>query len=380
MEGFEAAGAIVEKVLPGVSFPVLMNTVLPGLLAGAALYPFATGRLRNFLVLDVEKGWFQLVIAAVLVVTLGSLISALNGQFNDTLSGRTWPAPLRRWGGVRAQKNIYKLYSELNKIDAEKKKSGAAISLEGKKRSVEIWDILRDYPIYINLAPQKTTFEEHAQQTSKSGDRYAEWPTLLGNIIAGYEQYPKLRYGMSSVFFWPRLWFVVEKDQKEEIAKTWAVADGLLNLSAVSFLAGLLWLSAFLGVEAALLGPRWLPIKDSSIGLSAAILGWFGLGYALYRVSLPFHRQNGQIFKSLFDLYRDRLRKMTSLVPHEEALWTATWAYLQNLQIPCPQCGKGGISVYTSKCSKCGSYLPDLVPHLRRSGEFVMPPKTDGAE
>jgi len=351
--GFEAAGGIVEKFLPGVSLPVLMNNVLPGLLASAALYPFATGRLRDFLSVDVEKGWLQLAIAALVVITLGALVSALNGEFYKLYEGRRgWPTRLADWAVARQQHRIDRLS---RKADAEK-----GLNLQ---RYNEYWYRLRIYPIH--------------PETSR---RYATHPTLLGNILQGYEEYPEDRYGMDSVFYWPRLWLMVDKDQREEISKSWAIADGLLSLSAVSFLAGLLWLGAFTGAETGLLGPRWFPVGDTLAGSIMAVTGWLVLGYALYRLSLPFHRQNGEIFKSLFDLYRDKLKKMTSLAPHEAELWRAAWAYLQYLRIPCPECGKGTISVISNDCSNadCGIHLPEAVTEFKRSGKLLKLSNADG--
>ncbi|MGA2903729.1 MAG: hypothetical protein ABSD98_07855 [Candidatus Korobacteraceae bacterium] len=350
--GFEAAGGIVEKFLPGVSFPVLMNTVLPGLLAGAALYPFATGRLRDFLSVDPAKGWPQLAIAALAVVVIGALVSALNGEFYKVYEGRSgWPTFLSEWAVARQQRRVDRLY---RKADAEKGVNS--------QRYNEYWYTLRIYPIH----PEK-------------GKRYATHPTLLGNILAGYEEYPGNRYGMDSVFYWPRLWLMVDKDQKEEIGKSWAIADGILNLSAVSFLAGLFWLGAFTGAKLGLLRSRWFPVGDAFVESIAAVAGWFVLGYVLYRLSLPFQRKNGEIFKSLFDLYRDKLKKMTSLAPRESELWRAAWAYLQYLRIPCPNCGKGTISVITNDCSNadCGAHVPEAVADFRRSGKLVKLPKSD---
>jgi hypothetical protein len=353
--GFEAAGGIVEKFLPGVPLSTLMNAVLPGLLAGAAAYPFATGRLRTFLSLDIQKSWPQLVIAAIVVVTLGGLVSALNGEFYKVYEGRSgWPNRLSDWAIERQQRRIDRLY---HNADAEK-----GVHPE---RYNEYWYQLRVYPIH-----------------PETGKRYATHPTLLGNILKGYEEYPNNRYGMDSVFFWPRLWLMVEKDKKEEISKSWAIADGLLNLSAVSFLASLLWLVTYMGAETGLLAPRWFPVGEGLTESIGAVAGWLLLGYGLYRLSLPFHRQNGEIFKSLFDLYRDKLRSMTSLAPNESQVWRATWAYLQYLRISCPRCKTGTISVVTCDCSNkdCGSHQPEVVAEFRRSGKLLNVPKPNGIE
>ena len=60
----------------------------------------------------------------------------------------------------------------------------------------------------------------------------ALWPTRLGNLIAAYEQYPRLKYGLDAVFYWPRLWVTISKDLREEIDNQQAQADGLLYVAA----------------------------------------------------------------------------------------------------------------------------------------------------
>ena len=106
---------------------------------------------------------------------------------------------------------------------------------------------------------------------------------------------------------------------------------------------------------------------------SLAGLGWLLLGYGFYRLSLSFHRRNGEVFKSLFDLYRSKLRDMTSLAPYEPQLWRATWAYLQYLRIPRPKCHTGTVSVITKDCSspQCGTHVPEAVEEFYRTGKLV---------
>jgi hypothetical protein len=351
--GYDAAGGVAEKFLPApFSIPVLMNTVLPGLLVVAALYPFAPPEWQKALSVDVDKSWLALAIAMLVVLVAGALVSALNGEFYKIYEGRTsWPGRLSDWAVSRQQNRVDRLYRQ-----ARAEKEGSP------QRYDEIWYQLRIYPI-----------------DPKTGDVYATHPTLLGNILAAYEKYPYDRYGMDSVFYWPRLWMVVEKDLKEEIGNSWAKADGLLNLSAVSFLAGLLWLGTTILVEAGLLESRWRPV-DGFVPSIEAFVGWFALGYALYRLSLSFHRKNGEVFKSLFDMYRDKLKKLTSLTPSEKDLWEATWAYLQYLLLPCPSCGKTTVSISTSECTNqsCRAHVPETVDDFRRSGAFIKTPKAGG--
>jgi len=196
-------------------------------------------------------------------------------------------------------------------------------------------------------------------------------PTLLGNILAGYEQYPDSRYGMDSVFYWPRIWMEMDKDKKEEIDGQWSMADGFLILSAISFVGGMLWIleSILAGVD---VFPYALP-TDSAGGAAVGGLAWLVAGYVWYRLSLPFHRQNGEVFKAIFDLYRGKIRKALKLKPQEKATWDATWSYLQYLRLVCPKCGTMNLPS-DQKCSKCGFDISDLPNKVRTTGKFPLQP------
>src|SRR5271165_4515713 len=95
--GFEAAGGMVEKFLPGVSFPVLMNAVLPGVAAAVAIFPHQLGRVQIVLSTEIEKSWPHVVLYALVVVGLGGLVSSLNSEFYKVYEGRTfWPRAIWR--------------------------------------------------------------------------------------------------------------------------------------------------------------------------------------------------------------------------------------------------------------------------------------------
>lgn len=52
---------------------------------------------------------------------------------------------------------------------------------------------------------------------STDREAYVSAPTRLGNIIESFENYPDVKYGLDSVFYWYRLWVVLDKDLREEI-------------------------------------------------------------------------------------------------------------------------------------------------------------------
>lgn len=345
---FEGAKGLLEKVLPGVSVPILMRMVVPGALATGVIYPL-TGRGWQFLQWKSPSyDWPDLILVVAIVILSGTLLSALSGEIYKVYEGRIfWPRRLFERATAWQQKRVERLLNQAERAKAE------------KQRTVynEIWHQLRVYPL------------------DDGGEPHAPYPTLLGNILAGYEDYPDNRYGMDSVFFWPRLWLLVEKEKKEEIDSTWSVADGLLSLSAAAIIGGVAWIldAALHGLEIICDENKYVPWHSPDFAALAGI-GWLVLGYLVYRVSLPYHRANGEMFKSLFDLYRDKIWSMTTLKPHEQKIWDATWAYLQYLRIRCPHCGKL-TSISKRTCQQCNSDIQQEIAKLRESGNLPIVPE-----
>ncbi len=336
--GFEAAKGAAEKVL-GVKFPTFMRTILPGLLATAVLYPLIAAILGK-LPADKEYLWLRIAAYAVLVLLLGALISTTNSEIYKIYEGRIfWPRGLFEWARRREQARVEKLLDAAEVADED----GSTAEYD------ELWYQLRIYPM------------------NDKGQPEASHPTRIGNILAGYEQYPNTRYGMDSTFFWPRIWLQIEKDKKEEIDSQWSVADGFLTLSAISFVGGALWILQAI-VALFDVGLSWLPFNAPGLAVLAGI-GWLLLGVLWYRLCLPFHRENGEVYKSIFDVYREKVWALTTLKPNEKDTWTAAWAYLQYLVLKCPNCGKW-TSMQSDTCENCGFGLVEVKRSLRDSGKF----------
>jgi hypothetical protein len=331
----EAAKGATDKFL-NVQFPVVMRVLLPGLLATAAFYPEVVWALQRIPSIA-EYSWQRLAVYAVIVFVLGALISMMSGEIYKVYEGRNWPPGPFKWGKKRQGARVLRL----KKIIEDSK---------SKVDSDEAWAKLRDYPMDESREPEAT------------------YPTILGNILAGYERYPLERYGMDSIFYWPRLWLEVDKDNKEAIDSQWSIADGLLALSAVSVVGGIVWILAFVVASTAVAFP--LPFAAAYLSLLGGV-GWIVLAYGWYKLSLPFHRQNGDVFKSLFDLYRSKIWDVTCLRPDEVEIWKATWLYLQYLYLKCPNCRKY-TPVGSTTCKNCGFGLIELNESWLKSGKFPM--------
>ncbi len=332
MPGIESVGETGEKVVPLVRFPVLMRVLLPGVLTTLLVYPF-TGLPADIFnvktLAELEANWLKLLFVAALVFVSGALISALNGEIYKIFEGRTlWPNRLSDFWIARQQARVERLQK------AADMPRSANVRIENQRR--ESWDELRTYPM------------------NDDNEYYAASPTRLGNILTGYEQYPLTRYGMSSIFFFPRIWLEMEKEKKEEIDSGWSIADGFLSLSATAIVGGMLWLIT--AVLDSLDIPIRVPFGNSQYSAFAGC-GWIVLGYVLYRLSLPFHRQNGDTFKAIFDLYRKKIWRMTKLKPEEVQVWRTAWLYLQYKRLICPNCGQENLTP-GKPCSNCGRIAP----------------------
>ena len=203
---------------------------------------------------------------------------------------------------------------------------------------LESWDQLRTYPL------------------NASGDYHGKMPTRLGNILAGYEQYPLLRYQMSSIFYFPRIWIQMDKETRDNIDSGWAIADGFLALSATLLVGGVLWIAVgIIGAFHCFSLPIPLGRSTYSIAGGAALLI---SSYGVYRLSLPFHLQNGELFRTIFDLYRDKVWRMTELENNELEAWKSAWLYYQYFRVRCQMCGEewanGQRVLPSQECPNCG--------------------------
>jgi hypothetical protein len=177
----------------------------------------------------------------------------------------------------------------------------------------------------------------------ETGKFIAKFPTRLGNLLTAFEGYPDRAYGMDSIFYWPRLWLSLDKDLREEIDSLQAMADSTTYASFCFYSSGVLGLGY---AAAATLIPTLLPLLPG-LGMLLGLAGLaFLLGYMTYRISLPLHAQFGEIFKSVFDLYREKVlftealaevgrltgEKHIDQLP-KKAQYKKIWRYLHNYRV-----------------------------------------------
>lgn len=110
-------------------------------------------------------------------------------------------------------------------------------------------------------------------------------PTRLGNVLRAAELRPGSRYGLDAVTCWPRLWLLLPKDSRQEVA---AARTGLY-LSVQSWLCGVAF-SVFV------VWAWWAPV----VGLTVAWVTY-------YTRMLAAARTYGTLIESCFDIHRGLL-------------------------------------------------------------------------
>jgi hypothetical protein len=336
MDGsIKSVQGIAEKIPATLTSPVMIRVILPGLLVSTLLYPFVHNlpAFWNVLLTLKISGTTYSLQWGPLLLSLSSLvwgiaITSSNSFIYGVYSGRSslWPSAVTSWMVRRREAKVKALLFEAEKLR------------RGKKYN-QLWYKLRAYSI------------------GEDGDPHALSPTYLGDILKEFEGYPKSRYGMDGSFYWKRIWLSLDKDRRKEIDSKWCIGDGLLYIAAICNSGGILWiLTALAGFIARPL-PKYLPFYSRFGSL------WGGLtlllaAFLVYRISLLFHRSNGDIFKMVFDLYRPQVLSLLTWGSAESRRWRGAWAYLQYLRIECAIC-KNSYLIRLSRCDCC-NYLTEL--------------------
>jgi hypothetical protein len=109
-------------------------------------------------------------------------------------------------------------------------------------------------------------------------------PTALGNCFASMEDYSYRRYRMDTTTMFNRVWGVLGKDQRSEIADTQLTVEVLVNLSWCATLLGIGTLTAYV-VAGLFLGPavwlgQWAVFAQTAGFIASAVLFYHGALFA----------------------------------------------------------------------------------------------------
>lgn len=149
------------------------------------------------------------------------------------------------------------------------------------------------------ITPQERA--ELARLNSELAHRPAEpgrsMPTRLGDILRTAEDYPRDRYGLDPITFWPRLYPHLGDSLREALGEVQDQLDLTLRLNTLIIVYGVVWsaIVTFCG--------RW-PVLVWT--LPALLLAW-----PLRRAADQAASSYGELFRAAFDLHRfDAYEKM----------------------------------------------------------------------
>ena len=292
------------------SLKFLFRLLFPGFTVTLALYPALRVLCDNFSS-DIQSE--QIIITGTIVT--GWLFIIFDMHIYMALEGRRyWPYWLRKIFLSLENNRLKKLRS----IYKESKNADKARYIE---TSVE----LRRFPI------------------DENGDFTVKYPTRLGNLLTAFEEYPLRAYGMDSVFYWYRIWVAIDEDLREQVDNQQAVVDSTIYMTAALSITGLVLLIYAvlekMHIELIYNLPDFYILL--SIGLSSILCS-----YLLYRFSLHAHSSFGELFKSIFDMHRDKvdveevINFIASLTKDysicacsRREKYMAAWRYLHNYKI-----------------------------------------------
>ncbi len=298
-----------------ISLKFVFRVVLPGFILSAGLLP-----LLQYLcaMLDIQSD-----IGTVLAVTtllFGWFFVISDSHIYMILEGRRyWPEFLweifykSECKRLQKIKNVHAKALKTSKETGDKKATKDYLEL-----SVEI----RRFPM------------------SADGEYEAQLPTRLGNLIYSYEEYPYRAYGMDPVFYWYRIWLKMDNELRQEIDDPQALTDSALySVAALSLLGCLYFAYALYECGEYLFSGYW---NEPSTCVILGTLAWF-LGYAVYRMSLHIHAQYGEVFKSVFDNFNNRINvepiigELNRIFPDEKVAeqtrrqkFITAWRFLHN--------------------------------------------------
>lgn len=155
-------------------------------------------------------------------------------------------------------------------------------------------------------------------------------PTKLGNVIRGFEVYPRRQYGGSAINLWPRLVAVVDGNLKESLQSAKTYFDFMIHCA---------FLSGILGVVTLAMGLYWHSSGLFESGFSKTGLAkiwpwltWFiffiTISYLFYLASISRAAEWGTQVKAAFDLYRNVLLEKLgyehkpTTAEEERKIWT----------------------------------------------------------
>jgi hypothetical protein len=260
------------------------RVVLPGVVFTIGTHPIVAGMLRRFQGLYGVQDSTILLVSEVIV--WGLLISSATKRVYYVYEGFAWPwlTRLARWWNERRLRKAVARYN-------------------GILRGREFADLAEEEQVEAALAHERLT-DYPLRLEGEQPVRHVGGPTLLANIIASYELYPRTRYSVDGVYFWFHLLALAPGALAKEFEERYAFAESLVLTSFAGAAVAVLNAGAL-----AALGIGRLAHQPAAAGLEAGPWQTTGLlafgavaAVCFYRLALPAHRDAGRLFAAAVDL------------------------------------------------------------------------------
>jgi hypothetical protein len=278
-----------EGASDNLSSDLLRRVILPGAVAVVYLHPylndFAASASRFY-------GVTALVVLTAEAVLFGLLVSSAKLTIfyiyeGFRLSRLTAPA---KWVNTRrkdrTRKKVAALYKKYGKYEDFPESE--------KNRASKLYGFLSNFPVKRNLEGKATFAVENS--------------TLLGNIIAGYESYPKTRYGIDSLFFWFHILIFAPEAARKEYEDKVAFAESLVLTSATGAIVAFCALCALFGrAVGAWTGKYLIHVRQPATTDWLGLVGGLLVCFVFYNLALPAHRRVASSFRAVTDLAMPKL-------------------------------------------------------------------------
>ena len=294
----------MEKIPFALGYPFVVRIVIPGVVGVFSILPVISNLTGvDFFQFKIIKEHSYILVPASLLY--GFIVFIMDSLIYFIYEGRFCCLYFPK---------LFKLLVNIQKRRV-KKLQREVISEKDAARNAEIMSKLKGYP----YRERKYT---------------ADYPTILGNILINAERYPLERYGMETTFYWPRLWLALDKETRKEIDLQASTLDGLLYTSFVTLVSAMAYLCYFAGLIVGKIPqiPALFTIKREIFGTSPLVSIFFSLlllSYLIYRAAIPFAELKAEYFKTIFDIYRKKISKLTEIAEVEPETWKKTWKCLQ---------------------------------------------------
>ncbi len=298
-------------------YAFFLRIVLPGMIWAIAMCPMAM-----WLTMHLFGGRWSIAVAVGMLLAVALVlvwvVDLLRSQVYPVYEGRSLWIP---WASRKLQARLRrKLESCYRRAEQERDRQSSFRQ--------ETWYWLRMFPI------------------GPDGKPSVRRPTLLGNVMAAYEDYPLSKYGMDAVFYWYRIWLKLPESVQKEYGLVSAEAQWLVYTSVVLCISAVL----YFGYTVLTLLARYFELPFLTVaGLDSALVWAPGLlvllslagSYLAYRFSINAHRRVGEYFKSIFDDFRSELKVASAPeAASEKPQYRDAWAYLQYSLKRCPNCNQ----------------------------------------